>query len=87
MARIKTGVGQKANRQNLKALEICYTWANQFGATNKMSADLAWVVSDGKFGTEPVMTSTMPLRFTQTDATVDTFKVALHIVKRDKLVQ
>ena len=87
MARTATGTSKKANRQNLKALELCYIWAAQFGATTTMTPELAFTLSDGKFGKAPIRISTSPLRYEeQGEATIDTLKVALHIVKRDNLV-
>lgn len=86
MARIATGVSKKSNRQNLKALELIYVWQRQFAVTTTMTPELAFVLSDGKFGTAPVRISAMPSRYAeQGPATVDALKVALHIVKRDQL--
>ena len=86
MARIATGVSKKSNRQNLKALELIYVWKNQFGVTTTMTPELAFVLSDGKFGTAPIKVSSMPSRYADQGApTVSALKVALHIVKRDQL--
>jgi hypothetical protein len=86
MARIKTGVSKKSNRQNLKALEIIYIWQRQFGVTTTMTPELAWVLSDGKFGKAPVKISAWPSHYApQGEPTIDALKVALHIVQRDGL--
>lgn len=82
MARRNTGVSKKINRQQLAALALCQTWARQFGAGKTMTPELAWAVSNGKFGTAPVVLSTLPLIYAPAgEPTVDTFKVALAIAK------
>jgi hypothetical protein len=88
MARIKTGVSKKSNRENLKALEMIYEW-RKYGETGfHLTPEFAWVVSDGKFGTEPKMISAMPVRFAPLGAaTIDAVKVARHIIRLNGLVK
>ena len=89
MARISTGISKKANRENLAALKLCYVWRDQFGIGVKMDEEFAWVVSDGKFGTKPAswgQAMTVPAQIVIAEPTINTFKVALYLIKRDKLV-
>jgi len=85
MARIATGVSKKSNRINLAALNLCYTWRNQFGIETKMDAQMAWILSDGKFGIEPERDNylggykSVPVG----ERTVDTFKVAHYIIVKE----
>ena len=86
MARISTGVSKKSNRENLAALNLCYAWRNQFGIGVKMDAEFAWVMSNGKFGTKPATwtsISTRPSEIVLGEAVIDTFKVALAIIKAE----
>lgn len=84
MARTATGVSKKSNRENLAALNKCYEWRSQFGVGVKCSPEFAWVVSDGKFGIKPVEWGIGGgVRYTESEATVDTFKVALYIIKQE----
>lgn len=84
MARIATGVSKKSNRLNLVALEKCHVWRSQFGVGVKCSPEFAWVVSDGKFGTKPAeWGQSGNFTYTETDATVDTFAVALYLIKKE----
>ena len=87
MARIKTGVSKKANRDNLAALNLYYVWRNQFGIGLKMDAEFAWVVSGGKFGVEPkYFGQNVDRAITDAHAAslpkdIDTIKVALYVLK------
>ena len=83
MARIKTGVSKKSNRQNLEALALAQTWNRQFGIGVKMSPEFAWVFSNGKLGSKPntwgQVGESKPT--IHGEAIFDTFKIALSIVK------
>jgi len=87
MARIKTGVSKKANRDNLDALNLYYVWRNQFGIGTKMDAEFAWVVSGGKFGVEPkyfgqnVARSISDAHAANLPKDIDSIKVALYVLK------
>jgi hypothetical protein len=83
MARIKTGVSKKANRDNLKAFDLVLEWRKTNLAVGwLMTPEVAWAVSGGKFGTAPVMLNAMPLRYAAEGALdIDAMKVALYIVK------
>jgi hypothetical protein len=84
MARTATGLSKKSNRQNLAALNKCYVWREQFGIGVKCSPEFAWVVSGGKFGNKPVEWGQGGnFQYTESEATVDVFKVALYIIKQE----
>jgi len=88
MARIKTGVSKKSNRINLAALSLCYEWRNQFGIGTKMDAQMAWILSDGKFGIEPERDNYLGgyKNVPDSELTVDTFKVARYITVKEEKV-
>lgn len=92
MARIKTGLSKKSNRDNLEALKICYTWRNQFGIGTKMDAEFAWVVSDGKFGVEPkffgqnVDRAIADAHASSLEKNINTHEVALYVLKQNRKV-
>jgi hypothetical protein len=68
MARRKTGVSKKSNRQNLEALALAQSW----GVGVECEPKFAYEVSGGKFGNE-----------LNTGELVKTIAVALWIVKRE----
>lgn len=81
MARIATGVSKKANRENLAALNLVLEWRayGQQGMT--LTPEFAWAVSGGKFGTKPVILSSMPLIYApEGAATIDAIKVAKFVL-------
>jgi hypothetical protein len=89
MARIATGLSKKSNRQNMAALNLCYAWKNQFGIGVKMDADFAWVLSNGKFGTKPATWGQTSIRASEmiiSEPVIDTFKIALAIIKAENKV-
>ena len=92
MARIKTGLSKKSNRDNLEALNICYAWRNQFGTGVKMDAEFAWVVSGGKFGVEPkyfgqnVDRATADAHADSLEKNINTHEVALYVLKQNRKV-
>lgn len=81
MARIATGMSKKSNRMNAAALTLCYTWRDQFGIGTMMDAEFAWIVSGGKFGTEPQRGESGYIAANDLPLTIDTFKVAHYIIK------
>jgi hypothetical protein len=83
MARIKTGVSKKSNRQNLEALAIAQTWNRQFGIGVKMSPEFAWVFSNGKVGSKPNTwgQSGQSFEAKHGEPVFSTIKIALMIVK------
>jgi hypothetical protein len=90
MARIATGMSKKSNRENMAALNLCYSWRNQFGIGVKMDAEFAWVMSNGKYGVKPATwgaSSTRPSEMTVGEAVIDTFKIALAIIKAEGKVK
>jgi hypothetical protein len=84
MSRVSTGLSKKINRQKTAALNLCWTWRSQFGVGVHCSPEFAWVVSDGKFGSKPAEWGMGGgFRYTESPATVDTFAVALYIIKKE----
>jgi hypothetical protein len=90
MARIKTGVSKKANRDNLEALNLCYAWREQFGIGTKMNAEFAWVVSNGKFGVQPkyfgqnVDRAIADAHAASLPTEINTHTVALYVFKQNR---
>lgn len=92
MSRVKTGVSKKANRDNLAALNLFYVWRDQFGVGVKMDAELAWVLSDGKFGVEPkylgqnVSRAIADAHAASLDKNINSHEVALYVLKQQAKV-
>lgn len=88
MARIATGVSKKSNRINRAAFELCLQWREQYGVGVTVDPEFAWVVSGGKFGHQPAeWGQSGNFSYTQSEATINTFKVAHYITVKNGLVK
>jgi hypothetical protein len=87
MARTATGLSKKINRQKSAALVKCYVWREQFGVGVKCSPEFAWVVSNGKFGNKPAeWGQSGNFTYTESPKSIDTFAVALYIIKKENQI-
>ena len=82
MARTATGLSKKTNRDNMEALRLCWTWRDQFGIGVNVDPEFAWVITDGRYGSQPANWGQAGnFEYGKSEATLDTFKIAQYVIK------